>query len=65
MSFDIPKGSDERFKNIRTLTCQIQDRLEDAQLVDFVRDIELLKEKVLYVFNVVTHQYSLFEVCYI
>ncbi|CAD8176088.1 unnamed protein product [Paramecium octaurelia] len=45
MKFDIPKVSEERYKNIRTLTCYLQDRLHDSQLMDFVRDVQLIKEK--------------------
>ncbi|CAK61538.1 unnamed protein product (macronuclear) [Paramecium tetraurelia] len=46
MKFDISKVSEERYKNIRTLTCYLQDRLHDSQLMDFVRDVELIKDKV-------------------
>ncbi|CAD8133608.1 unnamed protein product [Paramecium pentaurelia] len=45
MKFDIPKVSEERYKNIRTLTCYLQDRLHDSQLMDFVREVQLIKEK--------------------
>ncbi|CAD8073289.1 unnamed protein product [Paramecium sonneborni] len=45
MKFDIPKVQEERQKNIRTLTCYLQDRLHDSQLMEFVRDVEQIREK--------------------
>ncbi|CAD8083737.1 unnamed protein product [Paramecium sonneborni] len=45
MKFDIPKVQEERHKNIRALTCYLQDRLHDNQLMEFVRDVQQIKEK--------------------